>query len=58
MSSGLGHWLVWYMVMSFLEDHSGYICKGHQMMEAACPDQNLISTGQIMWSHNPQDYNF
>jgi len=41
MSSGLGHWLVWYTVMSLLEEYSGYICTGHYMMEAACPDQSL-----------------
>jgi hypothetical protein len=41
MQSGLGHRIVWYMVMNVLEEHSGSIFTGCQNMEAVCPDRNL-----------------
>jgi hypothetical protein len=37
MLSGLGHRVVWYMVMNVLEEHSGSVFTGSRM-EAVCPD--------------------
>jgi hypothetical protein len=41
MQSGLGHHVVRYVVMNVLEEHSGSVFTGSQMMEAVCPDRNL-----------------
>ena len=38
MWSGLEHCIVWYVVMSVLEEHSGPIFTGHQNMVAICPE--------------------
>jgi hypothetical protein len=39
--SGLGHSVVWYMVMNVLEAGSGSVFTGSQLMGAVYPDQNL-----------------
>jgi hypothetical protein len=41
MRSGLGHHVVWYMVMKVLEELSGSVLTSSQKMEAVCPDQYL-----------------
>jgi hypothetical protein len=41
MQSGLGHRIVWYMVMNVLGEHSGCVFTGSRKMEAVYPDQNL-----------------
>jgi hypothetical protein len=41
MRSGLGHRVVWYMVMNLLEEHSGSVFTGGGKMEAVCPVPNL-----------------
>jgi hypothetical protein len=41
MQSGLGHRVVWDVVMNVLEDHSGFVFTGSRKMEAVCPDRNL-----------------
>jgi hypothetical protein len=41
MWSGLGHRVVWYMVMNVLEEHSGCAFTRSQKMGAVCLDQNL-----------------
>jgi hypothetical protein len=38
---GVGHRVVWYMVMDVLEECSGSIFIGSQMMVAVWPDRNL-----------------
>jgi hypothetical protein len=45
----LGHWFAWYMVMSFLEEYSGYNCIGHQMVQEACPNQILRALSSNRW---------
>jgi hypothetical protein len=41
MRCGLGHRVVWYMVMNALEEHCGSVFIGGRKMEAVCPDRNL-----------------
>jgi hypothetical protein len=41
MRSGLGHHVVWYMVINAFEEHSRSVFTGSQKMEAVCPDRNL-----------------
>jgi hypothetical protein len=41
MRCGLGHRVVWYMVMNVLEEHSGSVFACTLTMEAVCLDQNL-----------------
>jgi hypothetical protein len=38
MQSGLGHRVVWYMVMNVLEEHFGSVFTASLKMEAVCPD--------------------
>jgi hypothetical protein len=54
MVSGLGHRVVWCMVMIVLEDHSGSVFAGSRKMEA----ETSVPTNQFTRSHNPEDYNF
>jgi hypothetical protein len=49
---GLGHSVVWYMVMNVLEEHCGFAVTGSQNMDAVCPDRNLGTTSQTTHSHN------
>jgi hypothetical protein len=46
MCSGLGHRIVWYLVMNVLEKHSNCIFTGHQKMETVGPDQ-------VVCAHDP-----
>jgi hypothetical protein len=39
MQSGLGHSVVWYVVLNVFEEHSGFFFTGSQKMVAVCPDQ-------------------
>jgi len=56
--SGLGHCIVWHIVVNVLEEISGCIFTGRRKMDAACPDRNFGSHHQITWSPNPDDYSF
>jgi hypothetical protein len=49
MQSGLGHRVVWYMVMNVLEENCGSVFTGGQQMEAICPALNL-STHQSVYT--------
>jgi len=41
MLSGLGHCIVWCIVVNVLEELSGCIFTGRRKMDAACPDRNF-----------------
>jgi hypothetical protein len=41
MQSGLGHLVVYYMVMNVLEEHSGSVFTGSRKIESVCPDRIL-----------------
>jgi hypothetical protein len=41
MWSGLGHHIVWYIVLNVFEEHYWPLFMGHPMNEAVCPDRNL-----------------
>jgi hypothetical protein len=41
MQSGLGHLVVWYMVMNVLKEYPGSVFTDSQKMEAVCLDWNL-----------------
>ena len=57
MQSGLGHRIVWYMVMNVLEEHSGSVFTVHLKMEAVCCDRKHWYQ-LITQSYNPEDYSF
>ena len=52
MRAWLGHRIVWYRVMSILEEHSRSILPGYQKSEAVSPDQILSTHREITRSHN------
>jgi hypothetical protein len=41
MQSGLGHRVVWYVVVNVLEELSGSVFTGSWKKEAVCPDRNF-----------------
>jgi hypothetical protein len=57
MQTGLGHCVVWYMVMNILEEHSGLVFRGSGKMEAVCPDWD-VGTCQTTQSCNSENCNF
>jgi hypothetical protein len=58
MRPGLGHRVVWYMVMNVLEEHSGSVFTGSRKTEAVYPDRNLDTHQSDYTVHNSKDYNF
>jgi hypothetical protein len=58
MLSGLGHCIVWHIVMNVLEELSGCIFTGRRKMDAACPDRNFGTHQSDYVAPYPDDYNF
>jgi hypothetical protein len=56
MQSGLGHRVVWYMVMNVLGGLSGTVFIGRWKLKAVCLVRNL-GTHQTTQSHNVEDCN-
>jgi hypothetical protein len=58
MQSGLGHRVVWYMLMNVLEELSGPVLKAVGRWRQYVLTETSVPTSQTTLSHNLEDYNF